>query len=167
VRAHCPPTARELLADRDALDLVSFNLMLAVQTCADIASHIVADEGWAAMPTLAGAFAKLHERGVIESATADALGRAVGLRNVVAHGYTGVDATMVHAAAQGGLGDLDAFARQVGDVGCARRLITRRSVSRDVVIYFEDVIEAAPSGRPPLIHFGVRMTVPLSFVQYT
>lgn len=38
VRRHLPETAEELGADRDALDIVSFNLMLAVQACADIAS---------------------------------------------------------------------------------------------------------------------------------
>ena len=43
-RSHCPATVDELRADRDALDLVSFNLMLAVQTCADIASHLIAAE---------------------------------------------------------------------------------------------------------------------------
>ncbi|MGH7296294.1 MAG: type VII toxin-antitoxin system HepT family RNase toxin, partial [Polyangiaceae bacterium] len=46
VRSHGRPTVAELAADRDALDLVAFNLMLAVQTCADIASHLIADERW-------------------------------------------------------------------------------------------------------------------------
>ena len=34
----------ELTANRDAFDLASFNLMLAVQVCADIAAHLIADE---------------------------------------------------------------------------------------------------------------------------
>jgi len=46
VRQHRPADADALAADRDALDLVSFNLMLAVQACTDIASHLIADEGW-------------------------------------------------------------------------------------------------------------------------
>jgi len=112
-RKHCPPTAEALRADRDALDLVSFNLMLAVQTCADVASHLIADEGWPAAPTLAEAFARLHERGVLQKTTSAALGRAAGLRNVVAHGYGGVDAAVVHAAATGGIADLEAFAREI------------------------------------------------------
>ena len=56
---------------------------------------------------------RLHEQGVIAAATAAALGRAVGLRNVGAHGYAAVDAEMDHAASIAGLGDLDGFARQV------------------------------------------------------
>jgi len=41
-----PADAQTLAADRDVLDLVSFNLMLAVQACTDVASHLIADEGW-------------------------------------------------------------------------------------------------------------------------
>ena len=44
VRKHTPATAAELLADQDTLDLVSFNLMLSVQSASDIASHLVSDE---------------------------------------------------------------------------------------------------------------------------
>lgn len=113
VRAHRKPDADSLRADRDALDLVSFNLMLAVQICADVASHVIADESWPAAKNLAQSFTRLSEHGVIDARTATALGRAVGLRNVVAHGYAGVDAAMVHAASVSGLDDLDGFARQV------------------------------------------------------
>lgn len=113
VRSRCPDTAEALAADRDALDLVSFNLMLAVQACADIASHVIADEEWAAATTLAESFMRLEQHGVVSTATATALGRAVGLRNIVAHGYAGVDPTIVHRAAQSGVADLDTFAREV------------------------------------------------------
>ena len=64
VRARRRPTADELARDRDALDLVAFNLMLAVQTCADIASHVIADEGWAAATSLGAAFERLRDQGV-------------------------------------------------------------------------------------------------------
>jgi uncharacterized protein YutE (UPF0331/DUF86 family) len=113
VLSHRRSNAAELGADRDALELVAFNLMLAVQTCADIASHLIADERWPAASTLGDGFVRLHERGVLTKETAEALGRAVGLRNVVAHGYGGVDVGLVHQAATRGVHDLEAFARQV------------------------------------------------------
>lgn len=112
-RTRCPANAHELAADRDALDLVSFNLMLAVQACADIASHIIADEGWPAAKTLAIGFDRLVEHAVTTEATGEQLKRSVGLRNVVAHGYAPVNAGMVHAAATTGLADLEAFAADV------------------------------------------------------
>jgi uncharacterized protein YutE (UPF0331/DUF86 family) len=113
VRTHVPTSANALRANRDALDLVAFNLMLAVQTCADIASHVISDEGWPAARSLAEAFARLEEHAVLRAKTAEALRNAVGLRNVVAHGYARVDIDMCFRAATDGLTDLEAFAREL------------------------------------------------------
>ena len=113
VRKHAAQTQTELAADADRVDLVAFNLMLVVQICADIASHIVADAGWPNARTLAESFERLHEHAVIGSSTCAALSRAVGLRNVVAHGYAGIDLGSLHKAATQGLNDLDTFAREV------------------------------------------------------
>jgi uncharacterized protein YutE (UPF0331/DUF86 family) len=113
VRTRCPPTAAALRDDRDALDVVSFNLMLAVQSCADIASHVIADQGWPPASNLAGGFNRLRDEHVLSPATAASLCKAVGLRNVVAHGYAGINPAMVHAAAIDGVQDLDDFAREV------------------------------------------------------
>jgi uncharacterized protein YutE (UPF0331/DUF86 family) len=114
VREHCRPDAAALAGDRDALDLVSFNLMLAVQVCVDVASHLIADEGWPLAATAAQSFQRLFEHGVISQGVADMLGRATGLRNVVAHGYAGVDPEQIHRAATEGLADLERFASEVG-----------------------------------------------------
>lgn len=113
VRAHRQVDAAALAADRDALDLVSFNLMLAVQACADLAGHIIADERWPAPASLAESFERLAQHGVISRETADTFRLAVRFRNVVAHGYAGVDVNAVHAGSTSGLGDLDRFAREV------------------------------------------------------
>jgi uncharacterized protein YutE (UPF0331/DUF86 family) len=84
-----------------------------VQSAADIASHVVADEGWRPALTLADAFERLRENGVLTAPTAAAMAKAAGLRNVVAHGYAGVDVDTVFAAASRGVGDLDAFASEL------------------------------------------------------
>lgn len=114
IRQHCPESSAELAEDQDAFDLVSFNLLLAVQSCLDLASHIIADHGWTAASTLAGSFRRLHENDVITLATAEALIRAVGLRNVVAHGYSGAEPDLIHLAATAGLADLERFSDEVG-----------------------------------------------------
>ncbi|MBI3186026.1 MAG: DUF86 domain-containing protein [Myxococcales bacterium] len=113
VRHHAKPTPAELEADPDALELVAFNLMLAVQACLDIASHLVADEGLAPAATLAESFQRLGEHGVLSTETAASLARAAGLRNVVAHAYGAIDVARLHAAATDGLADLERFAREV------------------------------------------------------
>lgn len=113
VRRHCPASSAELAADADRLDLVSFNLMLAVQACLDAATHVIADEGWPPSQDLAGAFLRLRDRGAISPQVAEALARAAGLRNVVAHVYARIDPELVHRAATAGLGDLERFAAEL------------------------------------------------------
>ena len=112
-RAHCPPSAADFARNRDACDLVAFNVMLAVQTCLDLASHVIADEGWPPPTTLADAFLRLAEHGVIARETGEALGRAAAFRNVVAHGYGRILIDLLHAAATTGLADLEQFAHEV------------------------------------------------------
>lgn len=113
VRSHRAASAVALQADRDRLDLIAFNLMLAVQACADIASHLIADEAWPPAASLGAAFERLRAEGVISSPVCEALGRAVGLRNAVAHGYAAVRPEAIHAASTRGAEDLETFAREV------------------------------------------------------
>lgn len=120
VRHHCPPDATALVADQDTQDLVAFNLFLAVQAAVDVATHLVADERWAGVDSMAEHFGRLAEHGVLTPETATALARAVGLRNVVAHGYATTDITLLHRAATEGLADLKDFARQVSRWTAAR-----------------------------------------------
>ena len=111
VAAHCPAEAAGF--DRDSLDLVSFNLLLCVQLCSDLAGHLIADEGWPAVTEVRGAFERLEQHGVLTAATRKAMARAVGLRNLVAHSYGVIDPVQVHAAATHGLADLQGFSREV------------------------------------------------------
>lgn len=112
VRAHRRVSPEALASDRDALDLVAFNLMLAVQAACDLASHLIADEGWTAPSTIADCFDQLAEHQVVTAATATALKRAVAYRNIIAHGYAELEVAAMHAASTVGLADLDQFARQ-------------------------------------------------------
>ena len=111
VRALCPAEPERLVDD--VLDLVSFNLFLAVQTCVDLATHLISDEGWAPAATAREAFERLTEHRVISQETLRALRQAIGLRNIVAHGYSGVEPILVHGAARTGLPDLERFAAEL------------------------------------------------------
>ncbi len=114
VRLHCPADAEGLATDRDALELVSFNLILAIQAALDIASHVIADEGWPAATTLAESFVRLYEHQVISEETLTGVRPAARLRNILAHMYSSVDPAKVHLAATTGLTVLERFAEEVG-----------------------------------------------------
>jgi uncharacterized protein YutE (UPF0331/DUF86 family) len=113
VRTHCPADPEDLTADGDTLDLVSFNLLVAIQTCLDLATHLIADERWAPAATAREAFERLEEQRVISRETARSLREAVGLRNLVAHGYSGIDPAKIHGICKTDLADLERFAAEL------------------------------------------------------
>lgn len=114
VRLYCPSDASVLEQDLTALDLVSFNLMQAIQSCLDIASHLISDEGWIPAASLAGSIRRLQEGGVLSEETTEALSKAVGLRNIIAHGYASADPKQIYRGATVGLADLERFGAEVG-----------------------------------------------------
>jgi uncharacterized protein YutE (UPF0331/DUF86 family) len=73
----------------------------------------VLDAGWTVAVTMGESFHRLAEHGVLSQATAAALNRAVGLRNIVAHGYSRVEPGLIHAAATTGPADLERFGEEV------------------------------------------------------
>lgn len=109
VRKHRLDEASRYASLPEARDLVAFNLMLAVQSAADLASHIISDEGLAPPRTVAEGFERMAQHGIIPQELAGGLQRAVGFRNVVAHGYARMNLDVLHAAAMRGAADLEQF----------------------------------------------------------
>jgi uncharacterized protein YutE (UPF0331/DUF86 family) len=70
----------DLAGSRDACDLVSFRVYLAMQEAIDIASHLIADAGWGPAPSLREHFAILATRGVLDASLADQVGARVRSR---------------------------------------------------------------------------------------
>lgn len=108
----------EFLAAGKDRDLALFYLFLAIQECIDLAAHWVADAGWTPPDEAGSTFDILAEHGAIERPTADALRKAVGLRNRIAHGYAMVDYRRVQAESTEGIPALRSFltavAREAG-----------------------------------------------------
>jgi len=90
-------------------------LQLAVQTCIDVAAHLVAELGLRTPEDYRDTFRGLGERGHLDRALADRLGDAAGLRNILVHEYLEIDPREVWAALER-LDDLRAFADAAGHV---------------------------------------------------
>jgi uncharacterized protein YutE (UPF0331/DUF86 family) len=103
----------ELIADEGRTEQVAFNVFLAMQDSIDVASHVIADEGWEAPETLSEGFDVLHRHGVISAGTAAAMRQGTKLRNLITHAYADIDAGRLFDAAREGLTELDAFLREV------------------------------------------------------
>ncbi|MEY4512793.1 MAG: hypothetical protein RLZZ450_4915 [Pseudomonadota bacterium] len=103
--------AAHYASDETAAELVSFNLMVAVQCASDLAAHLIADQDWGPAASAGDAFDELAKRDVISSALAAQLRKAVGFRNAVAHGYAQLRSDLLHAAATVGVDNLVEFSR--------------------------------------------------------
>ena len=78
-------------SDEVVQDRVDRHAQLLAQACADVALHIVAASGAAALETYADALLALGTTGVISPVLTARLAGAVRLRNILVHGYLDID----------------------------------------------------------------------------
>lgn len=75
--------------------IVERTLHLAIETCMDVADHIVADRRLRVPDTGAESFEILVEAGVLPAPLGTALASMVGFRNILVHDYTRIDPAIV------------------------------------------------------------------------
>lgn len=107
-------TREAYLDDRDRRDIVERRFEKAIQSCLDVASHVVATEGYREPTDYGDLFRILEENDVLSGSVADLMVEMAGFRNVLAHEYARIDDDRVYDHLQ----DLERFrefAREVGD----------------------------------------------------
>ena len=109
VAARLPPSADDLRRGTDAADAVVLNLWQALQLTIDLAISACLHLKLAAPGTYADAFRQLGDAALLDHELADRLAHAAGFRNLVVHGYQGLDLARVHSIARTGPADLRAF----------------------------------------------------------
>lgn len=89
--------------------VVERTLHLAIETCMDIADHIVADRRLRVPETGAATFEILAEAGVLSGELGKSLARMVGFRNILVHDYARLDPEMVLKALKTDVRDFERF----------------------------------------------------------
>ena len=84
-------------------------LQIAIQAAIDVASHIVSDERLGEPETNRELFDRLAQHGWLSADLAATLARMAGFRNIVVHGYGGVNLDIARDIVEHRLGDLLAF----------------------------------------------------------
>jgi uncharacterized protein YutE (UPF0331/DUF86 family) len=92
---------------------IEHTLQVCIQAAQDVASHVVSEQRLGEPSTNQALFALLAGAGWLERETAAALRAAVGLRNVLVHGYSDVDPRIVRNVLEEHLVDIEAFVRQI------------------------------------------------------
>jgi uncharacterized protein YutE (UPF0331/DUF86 family) len=101
-------------ADQALVEQAAFNIFLAMQEAIDLASHIVADEGWGTPETLGELFDVLASHGVIVESTAEAMRRGTRLRNLIAHAYVAIQPDRLFDSVQRGMPEIERFLAEIG-----------------------------------------------------
>lgn len=114
LRRHAGRPLAALQADPDERWTVERGLQLCAQNALDIATHLAASAGRDA-PDYASAIDVLGDLGVLPADFARRFRAIAGFRNVLVHGYLGVDLSRVHQLLNVGLDDFADFARLVED----------------------------------------------------
>lgn len=110
LRRHAGRPFSVLVTDADERWTVERGLQLCAQNALDIATHLAASGGRDA-PDYASAIDALGELGVLPAEFALRFRGIAGFRNVLVHGYLGVDLPRMHKVLNSGLDDFADFAR--------------------------------------------------------
>jgi len=112
LRAHQATTQADLAADGDRRWAVERGLQLCAQNALDIATHLAAGSGHD-VSDYASAIDRLGDLGILPREFAARFRGIAGFRNVIVHGYLGLDLAILHRLLQTGLDDFVTFAEHV------------------------------------------------------
>lgn len=102
-------TPEEYRRDWKTQRIVERTLQIAIEACADVANHIIADRNLRMPSTYAEAFEVLAEAGILTAAQREAMVRMSGFRNLIVHEYARIEPAMVVRVLRERLGDFGAF----------------------------------------------------------
>jgi len=110
VAAH---TFREYTGNVRLKKAVERSLHVAVETCLDIARHVIAREGFRFPHDYQDAFRILAEEQIVSQGLLPSLLDMARFRNLIVHDYARIDDAKVYEILKRRLGDFDAFAAAI------------------------------------------------------
>ncbi len=103
----------EICRDVRESRFVLHTLQIAIQAALDVASHIVSDARLGEPETNRELFDRLVQHGWLPADVGATMGRMAGFRNILVHGYGGVNLEVVRDIVEHRLGDLLSFATTI------------------------------------------------------
>lgn len=106
-------TMDQILDDEDVQDMLDRRMEKAIESCIDIATHLVAGLELPRQDRAADIFLLLGKNNIISKETANKFSKVVGFRNILVHEYADIDYELAYSDLEEKLKDLKDFARQV------------------------------------------------------
>jgi len=95
--------------------IVDRTVQMTIETCLDVAGHIISDEGFRVPETYADMFRILIENQILEKSQSEPLQKMAKFRNIVVHQYEKVDPTIVIGILRNNLGDFEKYKKAIID----------------------------------------------------
>lgn len=106
-------TTDEFLTDPDKVASAKYYLIVAIESCVDLAHHIISSERLRRPTDFADAFKVLGEADIVSNDLLVRLENMARFRNLLVHLYAKVDNSRVYEFLQKDLNDFDSFAKAI------------------------------------------------------
>jgi uncharacterized protein YutE (UPF0331/DUF86 family) len=88
-------TVEQYLRDWKIQRIIERTLQMMIETCADIAEHIISDRGYRIPTSYVDTFRVLYERNILNKDLFETMEKMAKFRNIIVHNYDIVDAEIV------------------------------------------------------------------------
>jgi uncharacterized protein YutE (UPF0331/DUF86 family) len=102
-------TVKQYRDDWKKQRIVERTLQMMIETCLDMANHLIADQGYRVPVSYADIFKVLGENNVLGKKLADRLEKMAKFRNVLVHQYEKIEAEIIVGILKKNLKDFDHF----------------------------------------------------------
>ena len=99
--------------DIDRQESILFNLQMAIQSCIDLAAHIISEEGLGVPGSTSEMFYTLEENGYLDTDITEKMVKAVSFRNLMVHEYGKIELDQVFEVAQKDIQDLNEYLKTI------------------------------------------------------
>ncbi len=95
IREYTNITIERYSSDWKIQRIIERTLQIMIETCADIAGHIISDREYRIPKSYADTFKVLHEENILEKELFETMEKMAKFRNIVVHNYGKIDASIV------------------------------------------------------------------------
>ena len=93
--------------------IIDRTLQIMIETCLDVAGHIISDEGFRIPETYVDMFKILIEHQILDISQSDSLSKMAKFRNIVVHNYEKIDPAIVAGILINNLEDFETFKKAI------------------------------------------------------
>jgi len=109
VKEYASITVDRYSKDWKAQRVVERTLHMMIETCGDVAGHIISDKGYRIPATYADTFRVLYENGILNKDLFETMETMAKFRNIIAHRYDKVGTEIVVGILKKDLNDFSAY----------------------------------------------------------